>query len=195
MHPHFSLVAVISYFCLSIVVYTSSATMNPSLNLPPPWLDSDAKKQLRKDILENKVTEKSKPKDVYAMHPVYKLYEYKNFSANLRSLKKKIKRDKAHALFDKEAIEHDRRLFPRPAANAKGELLWHGSAAEPLLKIDVAAGVHNTMQPKALWHSKAAYQEHSLHTFRKHITQAQRDLTTSAFRKHKQEQKEKNKKL
>jgi hypothetical protein len=149
---------------------------------PPKWKGSEAKKQLKLDIINGKVTEKMKPNLVYQMHPMYLDYPYENFRSNLLALKKKIKMDKANAVYATEAVEHDRMHFPRPLTKTNGEPLWHGSHAEILLREEVKnEEEQQSKKPKEWWQSNEAYQQFSLNTFRDHLKQERRAKTYNAY--------------
>ena len=75
---------------------------------PTQWSKSEAKFQLREDIIQGIVTKDMKPKEVYNMRPVYSDYKYTNFRTNLRSLRHGVKRDLSRAESDEAAYMHDK---------------------------------------------------------------------------------------
>jgi hypothetical protein len=158
-------------------------TRQPPKPEPEPWKKSKAKKQLRKDIIDGIVTDKSKPQHVYQMNPMYLEYPYDNFRTNLLALKKKVKTERASAVYAIEAIQYDRLRFPRPLTKANGEPLWNGSVAEMLLREEVKKEDISqiTKKPKEWWNSNAEYQRFSLDTFRDHLKQERRAKTYNAY--------------
>jgi hypothetical protein len=62
----------------------------------PKWKTSDAKKHLRSLIETGEVTNDMPPREVLNLSPLFLPYE-KNFAANLRSLRKTIRKDRIRA--------------------------------------------------------------------------------------------------
>ena len=114
------------------------------------------------------------PRDVYLYRPEFTAFPYDNFRTNLNNLRKAIAKLQDSALWDSQALARDRKLFPRPDKNFRGEPQWHGSDAEALLKQDVTDGKQKTMKPKDLYKSRNEYQVYPLHIFRGHIDQEER---------------------
>lgn len=135
------------------------------------WKNSAAKQLLKDDIINGVVKEGMKPKEVYTMHDEYKKWPQKNFGANLRSLRKKIDKDKEHMAEDEAAYRHDLQLLKKLRQNDSVDVPWHRSEASALLKQDVRDGRHKVMKPIELYHSRQEYQHFELTTFRNHIYQ------------------------
>ena len=148
---------------------------------PTKWQNSEAKKLLAKDILEEKVTDSMKPKDVHAMHEEYKQYNYGNFGTNLRNLRLSFRRLQGHADADSAALAHDLQVRSRVVNNPRGYPQWEGSAAERLLKIDIDTHEHKKMEPRMLYQKRKEYQEFPLEVFRNHIYQEVRSRTGSLY--------------
>ena len=122
-----------------------------------PWADSQAKEQLFRDIVAEKVTEDMKPRVVFAMHPeLYSEYK-KGFGSNYRNLQEAIAKEQAHADQDRNFIEHDLALHPPAPFDGRGHPRWCGSEAERLLMQDIQDGVHKTMKPADLVQSRPEY--------------------------------------
>lgn len=78
-----------------------------------PWMNSEAKEILRKDILEGKIDGMT-AKAVYVMHEEYKDYNVTNFTQNLGNLCQAIRKDQGRAVADAAAFAHDRSDQVRP---------------------------------------------------------------------------------
>jgi hypothetical protein len=145
---------------------------------PTPWLISEAKELLAKDILAKKVDGMG-PKAVFAMRKEYQQYEYKNFRSNLLALRKAIQLQHDLADADSAALAHDERI--RPRANSKPYPRWDRSEAERLLKLDIDAGEHTKLKPSQLHKKRAEYQLFPPDVFRDHIYQEVRSRTESSY--------------
>ena len=64
------------------------------------------------------------------------------FERRLKTLREQFRRDKGRAKSDVKALKLAMRNHPAPSHNHRGEPQWNGSAAQRLLKEDVAAGKH-----------------------------------------------------
>jgi hypothetical protein len=80
---------------------------------PSPWQNSVAKALLRKDILDGKVVDSMKPKEVFQMRMEYAAYSLDKFRQYLSTLRESIKRGADD---------------PSP---------WQNSAAKALLRKDI----------------------------------------------------------
>jgi len=140
---------------------------------PAPWKHSNAKKLLAQDILDGKTNGKS-PKEVYSMHPEYKLYNYTNFSTNLRNLKESLLELSKRAAVDEAAFRHDESLGGLKQ-NSKPYPRWGGQPVQVLLKKDIDEGKHQTMTPEALRNSRQEYLLFPKKIFRDHIYQELRE--------------------
>ena len=135
-----------------------------------------------KDIVEGRVTESMKPKEVHTMRPEYAApYKSTNFSTNLRNLHAAIKVDQGKAASDAAALEHDRNLHPVAAFTSKGYPRWEGSDAERLLKEDFDAGLDENKEPKVLHQTRPEYEGFPLKVFRDHIHQERRSRTGRSY--------------
>ena len=146
------------------------------------WKMSKAKLLISQDIIDGHIPGEG-PIDVEALFEQY--YKGHEFFANfpfdkirytgrIDRLRKAIVKLKVSADRDAEALQADLMIFPPPVANIRGELRWHGSEAERLLKLDIDAGVHLQpgYEPKKLHKaSHGEYMKFKLTIFRKHIRQ------------------------
>ena len=97
---------------------------------PTKWRNCEAKKLLTRDILQEKVTDRMGPADVYAMHEEYKQYNYENFRTNLNDLCQSFHRLQGHADADSAALSHGLQVCPPAANNPRGYPHWDGSEAK-----------------------------------------------------------------
>ena len=118
------------------------------------WQNSEAKKLLTRDIVQEKVTDRMGPADVYAMHEEYKQYNYENFRTNPRNLRQSLHRLQGHADADSAALAHNLQVRPLAANNPRGYPRWDGSEAERLLKIDINGCMRSNMKPCILYQKK-----------------------------------------
>ncbi len=64
---------------------------------------------------------------------------------------------KVRVNFDRQAIDHNRRLYPAAAITQQGFPRWPGSEAQRVMKQDVNNQVHLNMIPKQLYESRPEY--------------------------------------
>jgi hypothetical protein len=117
---------------------------------PSPWQNSAAKALLRKDILDGKVVDSMKPKEVFQMRMEYAAYDLDKFRANLSSLRESIKLCHAKADSDSTDLAKDRRTRPPPTHTSKGYPRWDGSAAARFIKEDADKGLLQQLKPAEL---------------------------------------------
>jgi hypothetical protein len=136
-----------------------------------PWKDSTAKQMLTKDLNDGMVTPDMKPKQVFQMREELYTPYAKNFASNYRSLQRSILALHTRRDEDDAWVAHDRLLCPPQAVDPHGYPRWDGSAAQRLLKQDVAVGKHEELRPKELRSTRIEYMQFPLKTFRDHIHQ------------------------
>jgi hypothetical protein len=149
------------------------------------WIHSLAKKSLRTDIILGKVTANCNPEEVYAMRNSYKRFPFKRFKTNLQSLIAAVGKDIARMQHDCETYGHDLGVIKALRSNEEAgsrPLSWHLSDARKLLKVDMVAGKHKQLKPKALWETKDEYKVFTLEVFRKAIHSADDKKAKLAFR-------------
>ncbi|KAI2491308.1 hypothetical protein MHU86_23253 [Fragilaria crotonensis] len=141
------------------------------------------KKELRNLLTTGTVPSVSgimSPADVWktfcAPRPEFSGFLYQKFPQRLRAMQKQQLSKSGRAAEENAALLHDRIHFPTPTHNYRGELQWHGSEAERLLKFDVSIKNHERMTPHQLYHTRIQYQEYPLEVVRKHIHQEVRLL-------------------
>ena len=155
------------------------------------WANSKAKAQLKADILSEAVKSTDEPKDVYAMHEIYKKWPQGNFSGNYRRLQRALERDYDRMAQDCADYGHDLAIVDvLRANNPPAKPSWHKSPARALLKKDMDEGKHKDLTPKELHKTKEEYQAFPLTKFRNHIYQEADTVAKRDWR-----QKKKKKKL
>ena len=115
------------------------------------WARSRSK---TKAILESMIIKGEIPDDnwpparVYELKHEFKKTHYKRlFVSGLRRLRKEIKMRKVRVNFDRQAIDHDRRLYPAATITQQGFPRWPGSEAHRFMKQDIKNEVHWRMTP------------------------------------------------
>ena len=96
---------------------------------------------------------------------------FSQFKERLRDHRKKHGEGVTRAALESEALDHDRRLFPRQTENNRGEPVFDLSAAKLLLRADIAEGKHHRMTPSQLQMTRVEYQPFSAVKFKHRIYQ------------------------
>lgn len=155
---------------------------------PPDWRKSAAKAYLYALIVDNKIPSRDEitPKKVFETHckdrPEFKDFQdYTHFASRLLSLRKKSESRGDRAKEDADALAHDRKIFPAPTEDTKGQPMWKGSKAQELLRKDIKDGLLDQIdpitgrriyKPKGLYEMREEYHEkYSLDSFRNRIYQ------------------------
>ena len=133
------------------------ATTKASANTLAPWVTSKAKKLLRKDIIEKRVTIAMDPLVVHGMRNEFKEYELKNFKTNLKNLHLTIQKEQRRADMDSDAHAYDLSIHPPILQTPSGYPQWQGSEAARLLKLDIEDEKHESMKPSDLHNTKDEY--------------------------------------
>jgi hypothetical protein len=136
-----------------------------------PWKLSTAKEILKDEILMGNVTKETSWLDVYNSNPQYQQYETKNFRVNLKNLLISLDKKEERAIWERDAVLHDRILHPRSQLTNRGYPFWDTSAASGFLRDDVKDELHKTMSVDQLWRSRVAYQQFPRNVFGQHILQ------------------------
>jgi hypothetical protein len=163
---------------------------------PPKWATSQAKEQLQIDIVSGAIPTDMPARQVFDMHPhLFHQYEFRNFSNNLKSLRKSIAEDYERMEADWEDYSHDLDIVDRLGLRADPTVRWHGSRGATLLAEDVAEGLHTTMKPSQLYASRPEYRIVSSEQFRKHIYQEvhRNEKQAARFLRKQQKEEKKNK--
>lgn len=155
------------------------AAARPTRN-PPCWKNNKAKLRLYKLLIDGTIplqAERGDGRGIFNAHclnhPDFEDFpEFdSNFQPRLNRLREAIRSKYSRAKADREALEHDRQIYPELDTDHRGNVAWHRSEAPKLLKQDIDNKLHEDMPPRDLWVSRAAYIQFSLEQFRCHIHQ------------------------
>jgi hypothetical protein len=135
------------------------------------WKDSEAKKVLKKDIIDGVVKSTDRPIDVWNSRDIYKAYPKSNFATNLRNLRKAIAKSQSRAEEDAAAVANDLRIHPVALETRRGYPRWNGSSAERLLKLDMDEGKHQQMTTAELRATRPAFLLFPAKVFSDHVQQ------------------------
>lgn len=147
------------------------------------WQYSEAKAALKAAILEGDVPLRPPPDEdeddliVYfnCRPEVQNFGGFDLFKGRLNDLRDQIRNNLTRAEEDEEAFMVFVKNHPKATVAAKGNYPeWEGHEAQRLLRLDMAAGYHETMEPKELWETEAEYTLFPLKVFREHIYQETR---------------------
>ena len=166
-------------------LHCSCATMDDHIFGPPApprpqpttstsWNNSTAKGLLQRDLATGTIPLSGHvmgSRAVYESRPEYAVYSFDLFTRRLATLRREAKSQNARRAADATALLRDRHLYPPPTHDEHGSLRWEGSAAETLLKADIANDLHKQMQPRELHQTRAEYQVFNADIFRGHIYQ------------------------
>lgn len=135
------------------------------------WRNSWAKEILREAIMVGDIKEEHTYDEIYQWHPEITFTDRAKLPARVRALRAQVTGDTSSAESDALALEHDRKLYPIPSHNYRGEPRWDGSDAQRMLKADIVAGVHLSMTPVQFYVSRPVYEAYSSDVIRQHIYQ------------------------
>jgi pyruvate/2-oxoglutarate dehydrogenase complex dihydrolipoamide acyltransferase (E2) component len=155
------------------------------------WAKSKTKAILESMIIKGEIpVDDWPPARVYELKDEFKNMHYKRqFVSGLRRLRNEITERKVRVNFDRQAIDHDRRLYPAATITQQGFLRWPGSEAQRLMKQDVDTEVYLNMTPKELYDSRPEYYRNfELTQIREHLYQEARSRKTSSYWKWRKEQ-------
>ena len=149
---------------------------------PAKWEKSEGKKRLKKELWDaNSRFHNMSTKEIHASDRCFSVYPLKNFTTNLRNLKKKIEATKAHVEFDNKAVAEQKRLFPRKPNTKRGYPHCFGRPAKEDLEDDVRDGTAEKMWPRKLRMTRLSYQEFPSDVFCKRVHAEKRKQREAAF--------------
>jgi hypothetical protein len=156
---------------------------------PEPWKNSEAKKTLQKDIIDGFVPSSWSAKEVYndargGRKALYAPYDFKNFSTNLRNLRKSISELQGLAIEDGVALERQLLLYPPSNVDPRGYPRWDNSQAKASLEKDVdeiLAGTLERKKPAVMHASREEYLLFPLTVFRNHFYKEISDRNESTY--------------
>lgn len=153
------------------------------------WAKSEAKRVLKEDILEGRVTNGMEAKAVHESRPLFMMWGFTRFSANLKNLRASLARDCSRMLKDCECCGNDasalvqlRKKYPLK------EVPFHLSAAKALLADDVTNSRHEGLKPAEFHGVRPEYLAFEPGQFRKFLHQEikRQEKSASNIRCHKQ---------
>ena len=144
----------------------------------PKWRGSEAKNIVLDDLLKGVLPVDANilsAEDAWEL--TYKcMYEFKDvpfqqFKDRLRDHRKQMKSGLQRSNIEEEALQHDRKLYPRQLKNSKGELVFDLHPAKLLLRKDVAERKHLMMKPMELQETRPECLLFDHHKFEESIYQ------------------------
>ena len=152
------------------------------------WEDSWAKEILRLAILNGDITDKHTLDEIHLWHPEVQATDRSKLSGRIRSLKDQVHTDKECAIQDDIDLTRDRKMFPIPSHNYRGEPRSEGSQAERILKEEIAKGEHLKEKP-SIFASRQVFQDYPDDVIRDHIYQEIKFQKYCLYRKDKKNSK------
>ena len=132
------------------------------------WRNSKAKEVLYTLVMDEVVPLEAKDcndrptmaiQDIYNLHNEFKKYDIDKFAGRLKAIRDKIKELNSRADDDLAAFENFKQNHAVSLYSHKGYIQWQGSRSQEHLEVDLEAGKHKEMKPKALWESRQVYME------------------------------------
>ena len=114
----------------------------------------------------------------YQNHPVFVAegVQYEQFRTQLNAHRHQVRERVQRAQWDAAAMEHDRLRHPYPQRNHRGELNFHLSPAQDLLRQDICNGRHLGMYPSDFRMTRPEYQGFSKKKFKGLVYQTVRHV-------------------
>ena len=140
----------------------------PSGPKPKPWQHSDAKKTLKRALLDSKSLIHNM--GVEAIRNTDKRYkQYPKFEKYYKDLKQSVEAEKLQVQMDDLAVRAHLMSFPKSHLNAKGYPHWKDHPAKAKLEVDVANKLHKKMKPRELRETRDEYKEFPADVFGKRV--------------------------
>jgi methionine synthase II (cobalamin-independent) len=155
---------------------------------PKPWQHSDAKKALKKALLDpTSPIHNMSFEEVLNSDPRYK--QYPNFAKYYRDLKKSVEEEKIQVQADDAAARMHLMNFPRSHLNERGYPHWDTHNAKAFLETDVANKLHEKMKPSQLRKTRSAYKEFPPEVFAQRVHREVAKQKAAKFWAHKRNKK------
>lgn len=149
---------------------------------PEDWGSSKAKAFLLKCLMDDKSpVHEMTPKEIYNSHPEFKRYDPERFKANLRELRKAVKKRKKIVEEDEQQFWQQQFTNPRKEFTSKGDPFWDTHKAKTSLEEDFKNGNADKLLPSELRETRLEYQAFSKKVFRGHVYQERRRLREAPF--------------
>lgn len=160
---------------------------------------------LRSDVPKTSDAPGGKPKQIWEAYNIKDVpafghfQDYSKFATRLAAARKRANKKTEQRDIDAAAFAHDRKIWPAPTKDTRGEPMWAGSEAQKLLRRDIEDPEKMDLKPKFLQLEEPEYLEFSLDNFRNRIYQEVKAkkrivyLNDKATKKAEKEAKKKNK--
>ena len=136
----------------------------PTAYVPPTWGKSAARDLLYKMVKKEMIPYDMKPKAVYETYLKdlpefihFQDYTALQFANKLGSVRKRISQKSDRSEEDAKFLAHDRKIYPQPTEDWRGEPTWKGSPAQKALIGDIKSGEAAKWKPKVLYESRDIY--------------------------------------
>ena len=127
------------------------------------WTKTEARKILLNDLRQGHIPLYEEEMSVKEAWEVYKDEEgfeeiqYDQFEARLVDHRVQIAKQLNRAIYEKTALEHDRKLYPHATHNERGQPVFDLSVAKLLLRSDVLGNKHTSMSFAEFYYSWPEY--------------------------------------
>ena len=146
---------------------------------PKPWQYSDAKKALKKALLDpSSEIHNMSVGEILETDPRFK--QYPNFKKYYKDLKEKVEEEMEAVKMDDLLAKMHMMSFPTPQTNVRGYPNWKGHPAKALLEVDVTNKLHK-MGPKKLRETRSEYKEFPLRVFTKKVAREDDKQRSTAY--------------
>ena len=135
---------------------------------PKAWQHSEAKKQLKRDLLDPKSPIHGMSVEAIRNSDT-RYQQYPNFAKYYKDLRKQVEEEKKQVRFDDVRAREFRKNFPRNRLNERGYPHWDTHPAKQLLEKDVANKLHEKMKPCHLREKRGAYMDFPADVFAKRV--------------------------
>jgi len=143
------------------------------------WQNSRGQTLLWRDVRDGTIPATMEWETAYLTRPEFAVGKTPEeaerlFQGRLTAARKRNNEKQNRADEEKLLMEQDRLTCPPPATNHRGEPRWHGSAAEMVLKDDVANGVHLGMAPADYYNLRPEFLPFYASTIAGHVIQEEK---------------------
>ena len=157
---------------------------------PPAWQHSDAKKDLKKSLLDPmSPIHKMSIEQIHESDERYQQYSLEKFAEYYKKLQQHVAEEKERVMSDDIAVARFLKNNPRSALNKRGYPHWDTHIAKKLLEVDVRNKLHEKMSPSILRKTRDAYKEFPANIFVKRVNREvtkQREARFWAYKRNKE---------
>jgi hypothetical protein len=124
------------------------------------WEKSNGKKMLQKDLWDvNSGFHSMNIKDIYSSDARFSVHPLKNFTINIKNLKKNVDGLRVQVDFNNLAISQHKKSYPHSSHTNQGYPHWKDHPAKLHLEDDVYNGIADTMIPSQMRMTRRLYQD------------------------------------